>query len=163
MVCNETRCTVLLKMHSLTQRICSDVFRCSNFFLNSVGLQVVTTPLLIVSLLQYKLCLRQDSFKFSKLHQLRVFSITESVFFTEKSYNNTVNVRITKNWGAFVNNCCSWKALSIKYSECVLVASGIQDAICMRHIFICGLSGFTIFFPHYLINGTILEKVGYWT
>jgi len=25
----------------------------------------------------------------------------------------------------------------------------------MRHIVICGLTGSTIFFPHYLINGTI--------
>ena len=28
----------------------------------------------------------------------------------------------------------------------------------MRHIVICGLSDSTIFFPHYLINGTILEE-----
>jgi len=29
----------------------------------------------------------------------------------------------------------------------------------MRHIFICGLSSCTIFFPHYLRNGTIFEKM----
>ena len=28
----------------------------------------------------------------------------------------------------------------------------------MRHIVICSLPGSTIFFPHYPINGTILEK-----
>jgi hypothetical protein len=28
----------------------------------------------------------------------------------------------------------------------------------MRHIVICGLSGRTVFFPHYLINGTIFDK-----
>ena len=91
MVCSVRRCTALLKMHSLIQRICSDVFRRSNF----VGLQVVTTPLLIVKLVQYNDCLKQDSFKFSKLHQLLVFSATVSVFFTEKSYNITGNVGVT--------------------------------------------------------------------
>jgi hypothetical protein len=28
----------------------------------------------------------------------------------------------------------------------------------MLHVVICGLSGSTVFFPHYLINGTIFEK-----
>jgi hypothetical protein len=53
MGCSVTRCTVLLKLHSLTQHICSNVFRLAIFF-NFVGLQVVTTPLLIVKLVQCK-------------------------------------------------------------------------------------------------------------
>jgi len=36
------------------------------------------------------------------------------------------------------------KAISITYSECVLVTSGIQRE--MRHIVVCGLSGTIIFF-----------------
>jgi hypothetical protein len=38
------------------------------------------------------------------------------------------------------------KARSINYSECAFVAPGVQHAMHMGHIVICGLSGSTIFF-----------------
>jgi len=46
------------------------------------------------------------------------------------------------------NDCCSGKAVntSITYSECVSAALGISQAMRMRNIVICGLSGSTIFF-----------------
>jgi len=37
------------------------------------------------------------------------------------------------------------KSISATYPYCVFVASGIHNAMGMRHNIICGLSGFTIF------------------
>ena len=56
------------------------------------------------------------------------------------------------------NNCCSGKAINITYAECVFVALGIHHAMRMRHIAICGLSGYTTFFHIFLINGTVFGK-----
>ena len=53
------------------------------------------------------------------------------------------------------DNCCCGKAISITYFECVFVALGIRHAKRVRHIAICGLSGFTIFCHHVIIYGTI--------
>ena len=39
----------------------------------------------------------------------------------------------------------------------IIIALLILHAMRMRHI-ICGLAGSIIFFPHYLINGTILRN-----
>ena len=44
------------------------------------------------------------------------------------------------------NNCYRGKVISITYSEYESVALGMRHAISMRHILICGLSGFVIFF-----------------
>jgi hypothetical protein len=46
------------------------------------------------------------------------------------------------------------KAISVIYSECVSTAFGIEHA---RHVVISALSWCTVFFAHYLINGTIIE------
>jgi NRPS condensation-like uncharacterized protein len=63
-------------------------------------------------------------------------------------------------WERSCKNYCSVKAISITYSECVNIVSGIQHAKRMRHTVICGLSGFTLFFHlslkrhNFLKNGT---------
>ena len=56
------------------------------------------------------------------------------------------------------NQCCSGKAISVTYSERVFTAFGNQNAMRMRHIVICGLPPLYNIFPHYLINGTIVDN-----
>jgi hypothetical protein len=43
------------------------------------------------------------------------------------------------------NHFCREKIISVTYYECVSVALGIQQKMCMRRIVICGLSGSTFF------------------
>jgi len=57
------------------------------------------------------------------------------------------------------NHYCSREAVSITYSECVLVAFGIQPAMRLRHIVLCDLSSSTVFFfQNYHINDMLFEK-----
>jgi len=45
---------------------------------------------------------------------------------------------------------------------CVYVDLAIEHALHMRHIVACGLVGsYHFFFPHFLINGTIIDR-SYW-
>jgi len=44
------------------------------------------------------------------------------------------------------NHCCSGKAIRIIYSECVFVALCIRHEMSMRHVVICGLPRYKIFF-----------------
>jgi len=53
------------------------------------------------------------------------------------AYHN-IEVHLCKNY-------CRGKPISITYSECVVVALGIQHAMCMHHIVICDLPGSTTF------------------
>jgi len=62
-----------------------------------------------------------------------------------------------KNEARSCNHCCRVITINVTYSECVLVAFGIQYAMRVRHVTF-GLHGFTYFFSHYLINGTIFDK-----
>ena len=53
---------------------------------------------------------------------------------------------VSRNTGACsCNHRWSGKAVSITYSECIFLAIVTQHAMRMRHIVICGLSGFKIF------------------
>jgi len=52
---------------------------------------------------------------------------------------------------------CSGKAIIITDSECVFVALGIQYAMCMRHIVVCGMYGPTVYF-HVISSKTDFRK-----
>jgi len=56
-----------------------------------------------------------------------------------------------------------WKSNKHYLFWVVSVALVIQKANCMRRNIICGLLSFTIFFPHYHINGKIFERKYYST
>jgi len=63
---------------------------------------------------------------------------------TEPERQRTYNVSIEAR---SLNHFCSGKAISVTYSERVLVAFGIRNAMWMCHIVICGLS-VSIVFSH---------------
>jgi hypothetical protein len=46
----------------------------------------------------------------------------------------------------FCKYYCSGKTISFSYFECVFVVLENQYPMCLHHILICGLSGYTIFF-----------------
>jgi hypothetical protein len=83
------------------------------------------------------------------------------------------DVRITQHPGVILQPLLQWNSYKhftrtakaeasnqaiITYSEYEFVALGIQREMLIHHIVICDLSGSTIFFSNYLINGTFSEK-----
>jgi hypothetical protein len=81
--------------------------------------------------------------------------VTQSIPFSQKAQQDG------QSEGRSRNHCCGRKASSITYAECVFAALVSHQAMRMRHFVICCLSGSTIIFPNYLINGKIFEKRSY--
>ena len=65
----------------------------------------------------------------------------------KKQFKKTghVTCNVTSIDASLCNHCCNGEAIRITYSEPVFVVLDIQHAMHMRHIFICGLHGPTIF------------------
>jgi len=73
-------------------------------------------------------------------------------------------IRVQAACDHYCYECLSqWKSNKHYIFWVVPVALVIQTANCTRRNIICGLLSFTMFFPHYHINGKILEKKSYWT
>ena len=93
------------------------------------------------------------------MHHILICGLSDSTnfFFPNYHTNGTLEKKLP--------NTKNQKARSITYSEYACVAPGVQLAMHMHHILICGLSDSTnFFFPNYLTNGTNLEKKNsYWT
>jgi hypothetical protein len=86
-----------------------------------------------------------------------VWSGPTAVMYTEQDRQCTYKLNIEAR---SCNLCCSVKAKGITYCECVFVALGIQRAIRMRQIVICGMPRPTKFF-YIVINEKSFEKKSY--
>ena len=60
------------------------------------------------------------------------------------------------------NHCCSGKAMSITYPECVFAALGTQLAMRLSHTVICGVFGSKLFFNFFSYTARF-SKENYWT
>jgi len=87
-------------------------------------------------------------------HCLKHFKMTDVIILS--NINRTGNAHIEVH---LCNHCCSGKAISITYFECVSVNLGIQHAMCMHHIVISGLSGSTVFFHIISLTAGFLKKM----
>jgi hypothetical protein len=81
------------------------------------------------------------------------------------SNNNreTKYVNVTLRLVRATNHSCSGKAISIEYSECVLLTLGIRHAFRMYHDVICGHSSSTKKVFHIISIVARLWGKGYWT
>jgi hypothetical protein len=77
----------------------------------------------------------------------------------EAIYTKMANARTTLTQGGPCNHCCSGKAVSITYSECVC---SLSHPACNAHVPYCHLWPVWLYniFPHYLTNGTNFENIG---
>ena len=86
-----------------------------------------------------------------------IFQFSIQIFVCQQGKTRQAMHIQCKNEELLCIHCFCGKGTSIAYSECVFTALGIQYAMRMGHIVICGLSASTTF-RHYLINGTKFGK-----
>ena len=107
-------------------------------------------------------CLFEDmKLSYLKL-QRNVSNCASSIFLNIN--NKTGSVRITYHWGAFVLPLLLWKGNGYYITwVCVFVAIGIQHAMGIHHIVICGVPRSGVFLHIISWRARISTKKNYWT
>ena len=131
---------------SLPANLCSGLFRCSKvagFFHFPLSNTRVNKAWIRTSTLPYVFMARY----LSTNHIYPYITLHSTCCAVRSPMSTREAMHVLHNTQARLrNHCCSGKAITITISECVFYSHSYPACKRMRHIFICDLSGCTVFF-----------------